>query len=327
MIVTLTPNPAVDVTYRVAELEPGESHRVEAPRRRAGGKGVNTASVLAAFGLPHRCAALVEEALVAWWDTDLRSREVEPLTEPVPAPFRTRTSTAVVGDAGDATLLNEAGGSAPPARWEALVERVLDILAGGDAVATPETTTGHAAARPVLTVSGSLAPGTPVPALLDLVEQALAAGAAVVVDGSGDWLRAVLPLRPTLVRPNAVEARESTGEDDPVAAARALVRAGAHAAMVSSGSAGAVLQTADDLWWGRPGERLHGNPTGAGDAATAAAAAHLSTHVEADWPELIRETIGWSGAAVLQELACELDPVDARRLAATALVGEGRPES
>jgi tagatose 6-phosphate kinase len=47
MIVTVTPNLALDVTYELPELRPGHDHRVRAVHSRAGGKGVNVARVLA----------------------------------------------------------------------------------------------------------------------------------------------------------------------------------------------------------------------------------------------------------------------------------------
>jgi tagatose 6-phosphate kinase len=45
MIVTVTPNLALDVTYEVPELRPGRAHRVRAVHSCAGGKGVNVARV------------------------------------------------------------------------------------------------------------------------------------------------------------------------------------------------------------------------------------------------------------------------------------------
>src|SRR5699024_2143203 len=55
MIITLTPNPAVDVTYAVPELRHGTVHRVEQVTEAAGGKGVNVARVLAQLGEGVRC--------------------------------------------------------------------------------------------------------------------------------------------------------------------------------------------------------------------------------------------------------------------------------
>ena len=59
MILTVTPNPALDVTYDVERLVPHASHRVLRVRERAGGKGVNVASVLALLGEPVLAAGLV----------------------------------------------------------------------------------------------------------------------------------------------------------------------------------------------------------------------------------------------------------------------------
>ena len=41
MIVTVTPNPALDLTWHVDRLETGETHRADAGVSRAGGKGLN----------------------------------------------------------------------------------------------------------------------------------------------------------------------------------------------------------------------------------------------------------------------------------------------
>ncbi|HYQ34080.1 MAG TPA: PfkB family carbohydrate kinase, partial [Lapillicoccus sp.] len=57
MILTVTLNPALDKTYTVDALVPNGSHRVRSVVERAGGKGVNVASVLHDVGIP--CVALV----------------------------------------------------------------------------------------------------------------------------------------------------------------------------------------------------------------------------------------------------------------------------
>jgi tagatose 6-phosphate kinase len=54
MILTVTPNVALDITYRVDQLTPGSSHRVRRVEERAGGKGVNVAGVLRTLGTSKR---------------------------------------------------------------------------------------------------------------------------------------------------------------------------------------------------------------------------------------------------------------------------------
>lgn len=313
MIVTLTPNPAIDVTYRLPALFPGESHRVDEVQRRAGGKGVNTAGVLARGGVPHAAVAPVSVDVATWWETDLSSRKIRSEAVETAAGWTMRTSTAVVADDGAVTVLNEAGAPVQEPVWCALAERSRVLLR-----AASEAPRRGDFGRSVLAVCGSL-PGAcadlPPAILTDLVADAVEDGHAVVVDGSGEWLRRVLPLRPDLVKPNAAEARATTGETDPLAAARSLVAAGARAALVSRGADGAVLVTSDGIgrtraWTVRPARALRGNPTGAGDAATAAVSVHLSTYAGAyeDSEALLRRVSAWSGAAVLHPLAGDMDP-------------------
>jgi tagatose 6-phosphate kinase len=39
-----------------------------------------------------------------------------------------------------------------------------------------------------------------------------------------------------------------------------------------------------------------------------------------DWPEIVRDAVAWSGAAVLQPIAGDVDPADVVRLRAAATV-------
>src|ERR1051325_1589589 len=50
VILTVTLNTALDITYRVRSLRPHTSHRVGEVSERPGGKGLNVARVLAALG-------------------------------------------------------------------------------------------------------------------------------------------------------------------------------------------------------------------------------------------------------------------------------------
>ena len=50
--VTVTLNPAIDQTVRLASLRPGHVHRARSSRDDAGGKGINVAACLADWGVP-----------------------------------------------------------------------------------------------------------------------------------------------------------------------------------------------------------------------------------------------------------------------------------
>ena len=60
MIITVTLNPAIDVTYRLPRLRVGEVHRVTEVTSRLGGKGVNVARVLHQLGEPTHAVGLAD---------------------------------------------------------------------------------------------------------------------------------------------------------------------------------------------------------------------------------------------------------------------------
>lgn len=302
MIVTLTPNPAVDVTYRVESFEVGGSHAVGAVREQAGGKGVNTAAVLTAMG--RECLAVcpvgVDDA--DSFAADLESRGIRHRL--VRLSGRTRRSVTVVDDAGEATVLNE-----PGLAWDR--EGLGDLL---DAL-----TQSLAGAR-VLTVSGSIPPGAEA-GVARCLEVADELAVPTVLDLRGDPLHAALPTGPALVKPNRLEAAQTLGLPATTAAlelARGLVAAGAGAAVVSDGAAGLTLATERDIAVAAHlPEPLRGNATGAGDALTAALAAGLADGVPTGrdaWADLLGQGVAWSAAAVLQPVAGAIEPADVARL-------------
>jgi 1-phosphofructokinase family hexose kinase len=314
MIVTLTPNPAVDITYAVPTVTLGESHRVADVRERAGGKGLNVASVLTAMGSHVVAVAPVGADELAAFATDLTDRGVS--LRLVESPCRTRRSVAVVDGDGTATLFNEAGAAQPPAVWA----RVSGALAA------------LAAQADVLTISGSLPTGAPDDLVQRLTAEATRAGLRVVLDVGGPALTRALSAGPTLVKPNRAEATAALDGGHgsaPTAGdlAFALVDRGAEAAIVSDGASGIQLLHEDVELHARLRDPLRGNATGAGDALTASLAADLDSlgglpQGRDAWAEVLRRGVAWSAAAVLQPVAGVIDPADVERLMSAVEVEE-----
>ncbi|MEV6905770.1 1-phosphofructokinase family hexose kinase [Amycolatopsis sp. NPDC051071] len=278
MIVTVTPNTALDVTYTVDGLRPGDVHRARDVRHRAGGKGVNVARVLHTLGADVRAILTAGGATGAVVEADLASAEIP--ADVVPIGGETRRTTTVLADDGSVTLLNEPGPRLDDSEWRALVAAVL------------------ARRTDVLVCSGSLPPGAGGYA-------ELLGGALSILDTSGEALLAGLAGRPSVVKPNAEELREVTGLSDPVAAAAELRKAGAGAVVVSLGPEGLLAVTGSGTWQAKPSTVLRGNTTGAGDAVVAALALGLS--LGEPWPDILRRAVALSGAAVLGPLAGDVD--------------------
>ncbi len=315
MILTVTLNAALDVTYQVAELRPGGSHRVQRVRQRAGGKGVNVARVLRSLGVDAVLTGLVGGATGAPIRADLaRSGLADELVD-IAGESR-RTVSVVAG--GEATLFNESGPEVTEQEWAAFRLRFVELAVGAAAVV----------------LAGSLPRGLAAGAYGELIGASPAA--LTVLDTSGAALTAALPAGPAVVKPNADELRAATGCADLQAGAAALHAAGARAVVVSAGPDGLLAALPDRFWqdgtvsapdlpkprmWrARPPQTLAGNPTGAGDALVAALTAALVTG--ASWPDALAEAVAVSAAAVAAPVAGDIDQPTYRRLRPQVTVEE-----
>jgi len=288
VIVTVTLNVALDVTYPVPTLEVGGSHVVGTPHARAGGKGVNVARVLHQHGCPVLATGLVGGPTGADVRDDLAAAGVAHDFAEVAGPSR-RTVTVVAADSGDATAFNEPGPEVSAAEWGAFVRHLESLLAEAS----------------VVVLSGSL-PGVPVYAYRELTRLAQRHGTAVVLDATQVALLAALEAGPDIVKPNASELAATTGLTSPVEGAGQLRDRGARAVVASLGVDGLLAHTPDGLWRASIPERLAGNPTGAGDACVAALAAGIAEGWA--WPQRLRTAVAWSAAAVVAPHAGTVDP-------------------
>ncbi|MFI8088328.1 1-phosphofructokinase family hexose kinase [Streptomyces sp. NPDC086080] len=289
MILTVTLNTALDITYRIPSLRPGSSHRVSEVTERPGGKGVNVARVLAALG--HEVTVTGFSGGTTGRVLRERLTEVPRLTDAlVPVSGTTRRTIAVVdARSGDTTQLNEPGPAVSHAEWSAFQEVYEDLLASASAVA----------------LCGSLPPGVPVGAYASLIRTARAAGVPTLLDTSGSALRRGVAGRPDILKPNADELAELTGSHEPLRATQDARRRGAGTVVASLGPQGLLALTPDARWRATPPTGLHGNPTGAGDSAVAGLLSALVEHQP--WPTRLSRAVALSAATVLSPVAGEFD--------------------
>ncbi|WBQ06619.1 1-phosphofructokinase family hexose kinase [Kribbella sp. CA-293567] len=287
LIGTVTLNLALDVTYGVDELVVGGSHRVAAPRQRAGGKGVNVARVAATLGHQVLALGFVGGLIGELVAEELFDAGLTALLTPIRGETR-RTVAIVNGADGDATIFNEAGPEVSADEWRAFQDRMPWARLG------------------VLACSGSLPPGLPVDAYAELAIRARHHDVLSVIDVGGDALVAAAKAG-AVVRSNAAELREALGDLGVEEGARQLVTAGATAAVITDGARGMVAASNEGVWRALPVERVAGNPTGAGDACTAVVAAAVASASEPDWPSVLKSAVAASAAAVLTPVAGDID--------------------
>lgn len=286
MILTVTCNPAIDVTYRVDSLVPGEMHRVREVTERAGGKGVNVARVLHLLGERTMATGLAD---VGFADA------VELLG--VPAAFLTalpsmRRTLAVHADGLTTSLWEPGAVVEEPADVALKLERHVQLLlTGADG----------------LVVSGSLPPGFAPDLPTRLAELAIDEDVPVVLDLDDEPLRVAADGGAAVLMPNLDELARLVGADgdlDVVAAASELSGRSRAPVVATLGIDGMVAATKDGSWHA-VAEQVAGNPTGAGDAAAAAIIRGLVRGEP--WPEVLADAVALSAAAVVAPVAGEVD--------------------
>ena len=229
-------------------------------------------------------------------------------------------STMIVQERGGrTTVMNEPGPRVDERRWADYENAVR----------------GRLTSRSVLVCSGSVPPGAPADAYGRLTEIAHAAGARAVVDAAGSTLLRALDAAPDLVTPNLSEAEGSLGlgrgdgaavesgadaRPRAVAAAEALLRQGARAAVVTADAAGAAVAAGGLVEW-IPAPRVAEvrNPIGAGDAFLAALAGVWEGG--SSLGDAARAGVAAGAASVEHPTAGVLDPERARALAAVVSRG------
>ena len=228
MIVTLTPNPSLDLTYELDELVRGEVQRAASMSVEAGGKGINVSRNLIANGAASRAVAPVGGPSGEQFLSLFEGSRIDLVRVPMEEPVRVNVSLAEQGGVG--TKINAAG--------PRLSEDEVDGILSEAAIAA------HGATW--LAVCGSLPPGAPTDLYARLVVLGREAGCRVAVDSSGPPLEAALEAGPDLIKPNLEELSELVGRHlttfgDVLEAAREVHDRGVGTVLVSLGADGAVL--------------------------------------------------------------------------------------
>lgn len=255
-ILSLTLNPALDLTVRLARLEPGEVNRSEAMITHAAGKGVNVAQVLADLGHQVTVGGFLGEDNPQAFEMLIARRGFTDAFIRVPG--ETRSNIKIAEQDGRVTDVNAPGPLVSEQAQQALLEQLARIAPGYDAVV----------------VAGSLPRGITPQWFQGLLQQLKNLGLNVALDTSGEALRAGLNAGPWLIKPNAEELADALDcATDSVAqqaqAAARLHTQGIEHVVVSHG--------ADGVNWFSPGTALHATPpkvcvastVGAGDSLLA----------------------------------------------------------
>ncbi|MDE3738016.1 MULTISPECIES: 1-phosphofructokinase [Pseudomonas] len=303
-ILTLTLNPALDLTLRLERLEPGQVNRSLEQASHAAGKGVNVAQVLADLGHSLTVSGFLGADNADAFEALFARRGFTDAFIRVPGETRSNIKLAEVD--GRITDIN---GPGPRVDAMAQVELLLQL----DSLAP-----GH----DLVVVAGSLPRGVEPHFLTDLIVRLQRHGLKVALDTSGEALRAGLLAVPWLIKPNTDELaevgrRDLTGVEAQRQEARQLQAMGIEHIVISQG--------ADGVNWFGPGVALHAQPprvtvastVGAGDSLLAGMihgllsgwpAARTLRHATAIAAQAVTQVgFGISDAAQLQQLEGAVD--------------------
>ncbi len=302
-IVTLTPNPAIDLSTSINRVVPTLKLRCTAPRRDPGGGGVNVARVVQRFG------GDVEAILpVGGFTGQLLRRLINAegiVHRIVEAEAETREDFYVSESSTQAQYRFVLPGQ--PLR-EAEWRRCLAELAASDP------------APQFVVASGSLPPGVPDDFYAQAATIARDLGARFLLDTSGAPLAAAIEHGLYLIKPNLREMSELVGaelatQDDWLTRARALIeKRKVEIVALSLGHLGALIVTPDQAFRAQALPIRPVSAVGAGDSFLGGLVFSLANGV--GLADAFRLSVAAGAAALLNEGTELCSPADAYRLSA-----------
>jgi 6-phosphofructokinase 2 len=301
-ILTLTPNPALDLSTTAERVLPTHKLRCGPVTRYAGGGGINVARVLARLGTDvlavFPAGGLTGGRLQALLEAEQVPNEVLPIAG------ETRESFSAHEEAsGQDFRFVLPGPLLSVSEWQACLERACQL----------RPTSG------LVVASGSLPPGAPADFYARLARRLAADGRRLILDSSGAPLASARDAGVHLVKPSLRELQELTGasletQAQRRAACEALVRSGKAAIVaLSLGPEGALLVAARGAWHAPALPVQVVSTIGAGDSFLAGLVFALASGREL--PEALRTALAASAAALLSGGTALCQPEDVARLA------------
>lgn len=310
MILTLTPNSALDRVIFIEEFTPGLPMRASKVVDCVGGKGLDASVALASLG--------VETLGLSFVAGDIGRRLAEVLDG-----YGIRHDLVwLEGESRLAHVVVETRFH----RHSHVMTGSLEITPAAAAELLQRYRAGLGGAAGV-SMGGSLPPGLPVTYYRDMTRVAQdELGVPALIDSHGPSILAALPARPAVIKMNWREFNTTFGLGSETMAelvgqARGVFeREKLPALVITCGEDGILALTPDGVYLARIPAQQAVNAAGAGDATSAAVAWRRS--LGEPWPDVLRWTAAIGAASVLTEATAECRPADVERLLPQARVEE-----
>ncbi|MGI6109243.1 MAG: tagatose-6-phosphate kinase [Eubacteriaceae bacterium] len=270
MIITVTMNPSIDISYPLETLKIDTVNRAPVVSKTAGGKGLNVTRVLHELGAPVIAAGVLGGHHGAFIADQLTGEGID--NEFTPIDGETRDCIAILHE-GKQTEILEAGPEISEEETDRFIDSFEELLGKADLV----------------TMSGSLPRGIPKDFYSRLIEQAGRRNVGVLLDTSGESLKAALdnPVKPLLIKPNTEEISDLLGiavDETDMGALKARLNDpvfdGVEWIVVSLGANGAFARHQDRFYKVSIPKIDVVNPVGSGDSTIAGLAYALDKHLD-----------------------------------------------
>jgi|SRR5690625_976786 len=263
MILTITLNPAVDISYKLDRFSVDKVNRVENVLKTAGGKGINVAKVLAQLDEEVAAAGFLGGNLGEYIRSEIGSLAIKDYFVEIAG--ETRNCIAVIHN-GQQTEILESGPTISRSEADEFLKKFSEYIQRVELV----------------TISGSLPKGLPTDFYVTLLENAHTSNKPVLLDTNGTLLKTTLANKhkPYLIKPNDEEVADLLGEKSVnemqiVEALGSPMFANIPWVVVTLGAEGAIVKHDQTIYHAQTPKVTAVNPVGSGDSVVAGFAAGI----------------------------------------------------
>ncbi|WP_404455511.1 1-phosphofructokinase [Virgibacillus necropolis] len=262
MILTVTLNPAVDISYKLNEFSLDTVNRVNDVSKTAGGKGLNVSRVLQQLGEEVAATGFLGGSLGGFIRCELFTVGIQDFFEKIQG--ETRNCIALI-HGGQQTEILESG----------------PVITEDEAATFLRSFSEYVQKVDIVTISGSLPNGLADDFYEKLIKIAGSYDVPVLLDTRGELLGKALESAPYLIKPNQDElagllGKSLANETDIIDALESVLFVGIEWVVVTLGSDGALVKNGSYIYRVRAPQIKAVNPVGSGDSVIAGFASGMS---------------------------------------------------
>lgn len=287
MIVTVTLNPAIDISYQVPNFQLDRVHRAEAGNKTAGGKGLNVSRVLKQLGEEPLLTGFLGGKNGEWIQHKLSEENFHHAFVAIAG--ETRQCLAILDtEQNNQTEILEKGPVISELEIEQFENVFQEFLKEAEFVVA----------------SGSLPRGIPSNFYAEMGKWANSANVPFILDTSGEALVQGIEGKPFLIKPNRDELEQYANKEnlelpEIIEVAKSIIEKGVQHVLVTLGADGAILVTKEHVWQAQIPTIEVVNAVGSGDSTVAGMVYALKQGYEL--PECLKWACACGMANALEE--------------------------